>query len=332
MRWNSRAFALLPATLVVASTGMAADKVVGTLTVNGKPTPLTSVAVSAQTDPADPSSSWLVVLASDVPVAPDDRTPARLAALAAAGKLKAVRVLWHEGFDTVVAVPYYPAYALSGKRGSEQPSIDLERYDKERFEGSIQSKMLGQEWFFQAKIKAAVEHGGVVELEPMAAEAAASGAGAAGGDTKTQMKMELGGLGYEYNREMFLHAVSDANAKAVGLFLGLGMAPDGPEPSSARPLATAVTQCAYDHEAEALEMTKALLAAGAKVDAGAKDGVTPLLDAAQHCKGVEIVDLLIKAGANVNTKAPGGATPLLFAKIFNKKEIEAALRRAGAKD
>jgi len=314
-----------------ATATLAADSVVGTLTVNGKPIALKSVAVSKQADPDTPSESWLVVLASDAPVAPGDRTPARLAELAAAGKLRAVRVLWAEGLDRVVAVPYALGLPDSGKRGVEHPSIDLERYDGARFEGSIQSKMLGQSWFFQAKVKAAIQPGGTLELEPEAEEPAAA-AEAAPGDPKTQMKVRLGKLGYEYNPEMFMHAVSDSNVEAVGLFLKLGMSPNQPGPSDQQPLASAVTQCAYQHEAEALEMTKALLAAGAKVDAGAKNGITPLLAAAQHCTGVEIVNVLIKAGANVNTKAPGGATPLMFARIFSKKEIEAALRGAGAHD
>jgi hypothetical protein len=309
----------------------AGDEVTGTLTVKGKPTPFKFVAAAVQTDPEDAKGSWLVVLVSDVRVDEADRTPARLAALAAEGKLKAVRVLWRDGTDSVFATPYHQALPQSGRRGSEHPSIDLERYDQTRFEGGVKSKMVGQDWFFQAKVKATLSRGGVVEVEAPAAEQEVAD-DASGGSDKTRAKLKLGKLGYEYNVEMFEHAVSDASAEAVNLFLAAGMSPNTPSPAARQPLAIAVTGCAYQHEAEAVEMVKALLAAGAKADAGTKDGMTPLLSAAQFCSGVEIVNALLAAGANVNTKAPGGATPLMFAKIFSKKEIEAVLRKAGAKD
>ena len=326
-----RTYCMALAGVLLASASLSADSVVGTLTIHGEPTPLRSVAVAKQADPDTPSVSWLVILASDRPVAPEDRALARLAELAAAGKLKAVRVLWHEGLDRAIAAPYAAGLRGSGKLGAEHPTIDLERYDDRRFEGNIKSKMVGQDWFFQAQVKAALRSEGTVELEPEAEEAPAE-AEAAPADPKTQMKMQLGKLGYEYNAEMFRHAVSDANVKAVKLFLELGMSPNQPWPADEQPLSFAILNCGDEHEAEALEITRALLGAGAKADAGSKDGITPLLTAAQHCSSVEIVDALIKAGANVNTRAPGGATPLMFAKLFNKTAMEASLRRAGAHD
>ena len=50
------------------------------------------------------------------------------------------------------------------------------------------------------------------------------------------------------------------------------------------------------------------------------------------CSGTEIVKALLAAGANVNTKAPGGATPLMLARFFHRTEVEAVLRRAGARE
>lgn len=325
-----RCFRAAAMTLLCATGAGAADEVVGTLTVHGKPTVLKHVAAAVQADPEDSTRSWLVILASDVPVAAADRTPARLAELAVAGKLKAVRMLWLEGFDTVYAVPYHQALAQSGRRGIEHPSLSLDRYDEGRFAGTIKSKMLGQTWFFQAQVKAAVPRAGTAEIEPEAVEE--EPLTAAAGDGKTAKKVALARLGYEYTEEMFVHSLHDSNVEAVRLFLALGMPANTKAPAAEQPLAVAVTQCAYSHEAEALEMAKALLAAGAKVDAGAKDGITPLLNAAQHCSGAEIIELLIKAGANVNTKAPGGATPLMFATIFSRAETEAVLRKAGARD
>lgn len=327
---------ILPALVIWAtlagSAASAGDDVVGTLTVKGKPTPLKHVAVAVQSDPEIWGRSWLVILVSDVPVAEADRTPARLGELAAAGKLKAVRVLWLEGYDTVFAAPYHQGLPQSGRRGAERPTISLDRYDEERFEGSVKSKMMGQDWFFQAQVKAALKRGGVAELEPATVEEEPATQAAPPKDEKTRNKLALGKLGYEYTAERFAHAIHDANVEAVKLFLATGMSPNTEGGSDAQPLALAVTQCAYQHEAEAFEMVKALLAAGARVDAGARDGITPLLSAAQHCSGVDIVKALIAAGADVNTRAPGGATPLMFAKIFNRNEMEAVLRKAGAKD
>lgn len=320
--------ALALALIAWTDPAQAREETVGTLTVRGRPTPLTVGVVTVQSDPDDESQSWLVILVSDVPVAEADRRPARLAELAAAGKLKAVRILWKEGFDTVYATPYEQSLSQSGRRGEEHPTISLDRYDGERFEGSVKSKMMGQEWFFQAHLNVPLGHGGIVEVEPPLAEEQLAGSS----DEKTAKKRALARMGYEYSLEMFEQALQDANVEAVKTFLAAGMLANTAAVSDRQPLMLAVSQCAYEHEAEATEMVKVLLAAGAKVEAGAKNGITPLLHAAQYCKGIEIVTMLLAAGANVNTKAPGGATPLMFAKIFGKTEIEQALRKAGARE
>jgi hypothetical protein len=317
---------LVLACVAASVPAIAGDSVLGMLIVNGKATPLKSVAVAVQRDPDDAAAQWLVILVSDVPVAPADRTPSRLAALAVADKLRAVRVLWKEGYDTVIAAPYYPGLAGSGRLAPEHPTLDLERYDGTRFEGSVKSKMLGQDWFFQAEVKATIERSGVAEIErPLVVEAPPVHA-----DERMRKKLALGRLGYEFTEESLRRAVSEGQVEAVRLFLDAGMSANTQVPSGEQPLATAVTTCAYGHEAQALEISKLLLAAGAKVDAGAKNGVTPLLSAAQYCQGVEIIEVLIEAGANVNTKAPGGATPLMFAKVFQRAAAEEALRKAGA--
>jgi hypothetical protein len=317
------------AVLVSAGSAPAGGGTVGTMTVKGETTALTHGVALVQTDPDDESQSWLVILLSDVAVGEADRAPARLAELAAAGKVKAVRVLWKEGYDAVYATPYHLALSQSGRRGEEHPTLSLDRYDGKRFEGAVKSKMLGQEWFFQANLKAALTHGGVAEMEEQAAEEEpASGVV----DEKTAKKRALGRMGYEYNLEMFERAIQENNVEAVRTFLALGMPANTSGEPYRQPLLLAVTQCAFGHEAEATEMAEALLAAGAKVDAGAKDGITPLLNAAQSCSKVEIVTMLLAAGANPNTRAPGGATPLMFAKLFGKKEMEEVLRSAGARD
>src|SRR5437870_830542 len=96
-RWPSLVIA---GTLALAGEALAADSVVGTLTVKGKTVPLRYVSAAIQQEP-ESEQKWLVVLVSDVAVAETDRTPGRLAELAAAGKVQAVRVVWQEGFDAV---------------------------------------------------------------------------------------------------------------------------------------------------------------------------------------------------------------------------------------
>src|SRR5712691_7350820 len=98
--------------LALAGEALAADSVLGTLTVKGKAVPLRYVSAAIQQDP-ESDQKWLVVLVSDVAVAEADRTPGRLAELAAVGKLQAVRVVWQEGFDAVHAIPYHPGLSQS---------------------------------------------------------------------------------------------------------------------------------------------------------------------------------------------------------------------------
>jgi hypothetical protein len=79
-----------------------------------------------------------------------------------------------------------------------------------------------------------------------------------------------------------------------------------------------------------IEAVKQHLAAGADVNAKARDATTPLHLAA--LKGQkEIAELLIAEDANVNAKGTGGRTPLNTAIIFGRKEIEDLLRKHGGK-
>ena len=79
-----------------------------------------------------------------------------------------------------------------------------------------------------------------------------------------------------------------------------------------------------------IEAVKQHLAAGADVNAKARDATTPLHLAA--LKGQkEIAELLIAEDANVNAKGTGGRTPLNTAIIFGRKEIADLLRKHGGK-
>lgn len=343
MRRSVRAI-VLP--LCLAATALAmlpavarADDALGTLTVRGKTTKLQAVAAAEQVDPDDASGRWLVILASDRKVAGEDRTVARLTELARNGKLHAVRILWHVGTDTLFAVPYDAKLPQSGRRGSEHPTINLRRYGDGRLDAEFQSKMLGQDWFFHANVKAAVTSGGVAELEPETeepAEGSAATAGSAateGGAGDVGKKTALGRLGYDYTPSSFRHAVSDGKMEAVRLFLQIGMSPNAHAKGEDNYLILAAMRCGDEAEGKPRsEVLEALAVAGGDVRAVDQNASTALLWAVQTGCSPSAIRALLKAGSDPNTKAKGGATPLMFAKIFGRTEIEEILRKAGAKD
>ncbi len=311
-----------------------ADSALGTLTVRGKTTTLLAVAAAEQADPDNSSDHWLVILASDRKVAEEDRTVARLTELAKDGKLHAVRILWHVGYDSVFAVPYDAALAQSGHRGSEHPTINLRRYGDGRVDAEFNSKMLGQDWHFHANVKAAVKSGGVVELEPEAEEAADStpepGAGAT---DATSRKVALGRLGYQYNESFFRSAVADGSLEAVGLFLKIGMSPNAHGKGEGPPILLAAQLCSNQpQEKPRSQIIEALVAAGADVKAKDMNGSTPLLWAVQTGCAPSAIKALLKAGSDPNARAKGGATPMMYAKIFGHTELADILREAGAKE
>jgi hypothetical protein len=312
------ALVLLVATLSLPAL---ADDALGTLTVNGKTTILKAVAATEETGE---DGKWLVILASDRKVE-GDRSVARLAKLAKDGQLHAVRILWLVGTDTVRAVPYDANLPASGQMGLERPTLDLRKYGAGRVDAEFKSKMIGQDWHFHANVKAAVAPGGTLELEPEAKE---FGAAAPGGDKK----LALGKLGYAYDEESFGHAISDANLDAVRLFLAIGMLPNAHAKGDAHPMISAAMGCGDQAEGKPRsEILEALTAAGGDVKAKDENGSTVLLWAVEGGCSASSVKALLKAGADPNARANGGATPLMFAELYQRTELEAILKKAGAK-
>ncbi|MDL2717312.1 MAG: ankyrin repeat domain-containing protein [Acidobacteriota bacterium] len=313
------ALALLAAALSLPAF---ADDALGTLTVNGKTTILKAVAATEEMDAQ--GEKWLVILASDRKVE-GDRSIARLAALAKDGQLHAVRILWQIGSDMVRAVPYDANLPESGRMGLEHPTLDLKRYGKDRrLEAEFKSKMVGQAWHFHANVRANVVPGGILELEP---EAETLGAAVTGGDPK----LALGKLGYAYNEESFPHAITDANLDAVRLFLEIGMSPNARGKGGIHPMLLAAMGCGQQDGKQRSEVLEALTAAHGDVKAKDDNGSTALLWAVQGGCSVSSVQALLKAGSDPNVRAKGGATPLMYAEIFKRTEIEAVLKKAGAK-
>lgn len=96
-------------------------------------------------------------------------------------------------------------------------------------------------------------------------------------------------------------------------------------PSALRPLHSAV---AHRQPQVALEIARALIAAGADVNVTQHGGWTPLHAAALH-GNLPLVRLLLDAGAAANAKNDTGQTPVALAKSKNHNEVAALLIQRG---
>jgi hypothetical protein len=317
--------------VVLAGSAQAADKVVGTFTVEGKTVKFAGVYATLERDPADSSTKYLMLLVTDVPVAPADRVPARLLALAKAGTIHAVRIRWTYGADHVTVTPYHRDIAESGRAFQRFATLNLSKFDDANVDAEFKAKMLGQAWHFSAIVKAAVAPGGVATLEPdapLAAEAPLADAPAAG--NAAAPKRQLGALGYEFKPESFFQAIGDRHEAAVKLFLQAGMSPNVKNDQGRYALNHAVLFCGQD-AAAASAVIIALV--NGKGDVRTKDPdnkTTPLVGAVQSCR-IDAVQALIAAGSDLSAQSAGGMTALQLADIFQRAEIAAALRKAGAK-
>lgn len=316
---------------VITGSAQAADKVAGTFTVEGKTVRFSAVYATLERDPADAGTKYLMLLVTDVPVAPADRVPARLLALAKAGTLHAVRIRWTYGTDNVTVTPYHRRIAESGHAFQRFATLNLTKFDDTNVDAESKAKMLGQGWYFNAIVKAAVAGGGVATLEPdapVAAEAPLAGPPAAG-DARA-LERQLGGLGYEFREEAFFRAIGDRNVDAVNLFLQVGMSPNVKNDQGRYALNHAVLFCGQD-AATASAVIIALVRSKGDVKTKDPDNkTTPLVGAVQSCT-LDAVQALIAAGSDLSATSAGGMTALQLADIFQKAEIAAALRKAGGK-
>jgi len=331
--------ATIACTLLFSLPARAADTAIGTFVVNGKTHILKQVSVTRSTEPDSPTTAYLTVLVSDVPVDPAARTTARLAELAATGKVHAVRVVWSEGLDRVVTTPFAAGVDDSGQPTTGGAIIDLQGYDEVRLKARITSKMLGQNWHFSATISAAVVRVAVTDENrrdtvPVVAPTGLERETAVEQDSRidpTAAKRALGRLGYAYDNESFTQAVKDGSLDAVRLFLRLGTSPNVKDSIGTYALISAVTMCTREPQGDRLGILQAMLAAKATVDVKDDNGSSPLLWSVTAQCPTDFARALVAAGANVNVKAKGGGTPLMLAKVFNRDDLVALLVKAGAK-
>ena len=309
----------------------AADKATGTFTVEGKTSRFTEVYASLERDPAVAGRKYLMLLVADVPVAPADRAPDRLLALAKAGTIHAVRIRWTYGEDNLTVTPYHRDIAESGRAIQRFATLNLSKFDDTSVDAEFKSKMLGQAWHFNAIVKAAVAQGGVATLEPDARRPrGVTRRRRASGADATALKRQLGGLGYEFKPEAFFQAIGDRNVAAVDLFLQAGMSPNVKNEQGRYALNHAVLFCGQDAAAASAVIVALVKAKGDVKTRDPDNKTTPLVGAVQSC-AVSAVDALIAAGSDLSAKSAGGMTALQLADIFQRPEIAAALRKAGAK-
>ncbi|MGH9385337.1 MAG: ankyrin repeat domain-containing protein [Vicinamibacterales bacterium] len=315
---------------ITAGAAAAQDSALGTFTVSGKTIRLTSVYATMETSPLDASQKYLILLLTDSPLAVPDRSPDRLTELAKSGSLHAVKLRWRYGADDIAVVPYHAAIAESGRAFASMSTVNLSALDEKRVNAEFKSKMLGQTWFFNAIVKAAIVTGGLATLEPDAEAAPATAVSGAGRSDATSLKRALGGMGYEFTPDALFHAIADRKAAAVTLFLQAGMSPNQKNDRNTYALNHAVLFCAQSR-AESAAVITALLAG--KADVKTKDpanGTTALVGAVQSCSA-DAVAALVKAGSDLSAKSNGGMTALQLARIFSRPEVVEVLEKAGAK-
>jgi hypothetical protein len=323
--------AVCAAIFAVAAPASAQDSVLGTFTVNGKTTRFTNVYATMETSPLDASEKYLILLVTNVPVGAGDRSPGKLMGMATAGTLHAVKLRWRYGADDIAVVPYHAGIAETGRAFASMSTVNLSALDDNRVNAEFKSKMLGQTWFFNAIVKAAIVTGGVAMLEPNVEAAPSSAAATAGrGGDPTALKKSLGGMGYEFTPGAFFQAIGDRKAAAVTLFLQAGMSPNQKNSQNRYALNHAVLFCAQSQE-ESAAVIQALVAG--KADVKTKDpdnGTTALVGAVQSCSAGAVA-ALVKAGSDLTAKSNGGMTALQLAKIFGRAEIVQVLEKASAK-
>jgi hypothetical protein len=309
----------------------AQDSALGTFTVGGKTVRFTRVYATLEASPTEPSQNYLILLVADAPVAAADRSPERLATLAGAGSLHAVRLLWKYGADDIAVVPYHAGVAESGRAFASMSTVNLSALDETRVHAEFKSKMLGQTWFFNAIVKATIAKGAAATIEPPVESSLPPGpAGSAGTGDPASTKRALGAMGYEFTPAAFFQAIADRKAQAVTLFIQAGMSPNQKDEQGHYSLNYAVLFCAQSPE-ESAAVIQALLAG--KADVKTKDpqnGTTALVGATQSCSAAA-VEALVKAGSDLNAKANSGMTALQLAKIFQRADVVEVLEKAGAK-
>jgi hypothetical protein len=330
---TSRSFVPLLAAcvLLVASPALGQkDSALGTFTVKGKTVIFKYVTVVRYTDPDHPSRHTLVIVGSDAPLTPADLRGTTLQDRAAAGELRAVRIEWKVGVDSLIAIPYHPELADSGEPTEGGAIIDLQRYDEKRLQAAFKSRMVGQDWQFSVRASAAVVAGGTLEASAERPKSVEPAPPTGPVSDATAGKRALARLGYEFTEDEFFRSIQDGAIAAVDLFIELGMKGTVARPDGTQAIVAAAMACGYEPKDPRAQVIASLLRAGANPNGKDSNNATVLIWAAQSCP-VEAIKSLIQAGADVNARARGGGTALVLAEAMQRADVVAVLKTAGAK-
>ena len=147
------------------------------------------------------------------------------------------------------------------------------------------------------------------------------------GDTVSYTEEQLRSYLAEFtgsDEEQLAAAATQGDVQAVRYLIALGADLDGGGREGFSPFVAAAM---LSHE----EVAELLMEAGADVTTPDKSGVTPLMQVMSACPSSAFVQKMIDRGANVNAKAPNGVTALSLATAVNCTPVVATLKKAGAK-
>jgi ankyrin repeat protein len=131
----------------------------------------------------------------------------------------------------------------------------------------------------------------------------------------------------EDGRTPLMHAVlgEHASAEMVGVLIGHGADVNAADKKQ-------WTALHFAAQSQNVDIMRALLKAGAEVDARDKDGATPLLRSLMLNATPEAVRVLLEAGADPKAEDKWGSTsPLGMAKQKGKKDLEDLMLQSGGK-
>ena len=126
------------------------------------------------------------------------------------------------------------------------------------------------------------------------------------------------------DEEQLAAAATQGDLQAVRYLIALGADLHGGAREGFSPFVAAAM---LSHE----EVAELLMDAGADVTTPDKSGLTPLMQVMSACPSSAFVQKMIDRGANVNAKAASGVTALSLATAVNCTPVVATLKKAGAK-
>ncbi|MEO8218721.1 MAG: ankyrin repeat domain-containing protein [Acidobacteriota bacterium] len=319
------------ATAALGSTTSGSGTAKGTLTVNGKSTPLRYAYVVEK-------NALLRVIVSSKPIREADLLSASALNEAVDGQFAAVALQLDESRSADEAF-YFAAGVPAGLSVRQTATFKPTKSTETTLAGRVTMKDPGFSFGFDATFEASITHAQEV-VDPLPADASKA----------DHALWRLKQMELEFDPNTYRSEVLHGNADAVKLFLEAGMAVD-----AADALRLAISQKhgsvvkiliaeganvnARDEYGQSILMTasdtgsaelvKLLVDAKADVNIGNEYKITPLSSAAEQGH-LDIVQLLLASGAKVNARSTAGGTALQVAVLRGYADIVRALIDAGA--